>query len=210
MELFECHKFLLEVLWVELIIRVKSENTVVFELPLKEFSDLRCCQLPGSESFGRLLGCSIELVLLVLNHLYSCLEEPILLGSSHNLLFELRLWLDDLKVWIDIDIERLRHEADLLLFDWRTFASGLAVCLNIHRGLLLRNCWDLRDLFLALGLRFQRSLQYGLLTLLHQGWLLLLLQGSVHISQIVLVVSSWWNYRPVLIDLFAHHGLFGG
>ena len=95
MELLECDKLLLEVLWVKLIIRVKSENTVVFELPLQEFSDLRCCQLPGSEGFGRLLGCSIELVLLVLNHLYTCLEEPILLGSSDNLLLELRLWLDD-------------------------------------------------------------------------------------------------------------------
>jgi len=49
MEFFECNQLLLEVLAVELLEVLITEDSVVLQFPLEHFSDLFCIQMAVSE-----------------------------------------------------------------------------------------------------------------------------------------------------------------
>ena len=92
MEFFECNQLLLEVLAVELLEVLITEDSVVLEFPLEHFSDLFRIQMAVSEQVCGVLCRTLEVHFFILHDLNSCLEEPILLRSSDYLAMNLDLW----------------------------------------------------------------------------------------------------------------------
>jgi len=90
MEFFEGNKLLLEVFAVEFVEVVIAKDSIIFQFLLEKLSYLLRSQLSLLEHFSRILRSTVKFILFMLNHLDSCLEESILLGSANDLLLELQ------------------------------------------------------------------------------------------------------------------------